>query len=154
MLKPILAAGFVLCAAPALAQTCLHGPGETAENTSRREQALQFAVRINLAQNLPGPGGRYRQPSEMGLPSMPPGFALQFHADADGYSFSLKDTLDPCRYAIFSDQERDIYEGTPKTGGVVVPAATEGSISSESLQLKSRRANQSERPSGHWKVDD
>ena len=28
-------------------------------------------------------------------------------------SFSIKDTTDPCRYAVFSDQSGDVYEATP-----------------------------------------
>ena len=99
-----------------------------------------------MAQNLSGPGRRYREPSELALPPAPAGFSLQFHVNADRYTFSLKDTLDPCRYAIFSDQDRDIYEAIPMRGGMVVPAGTERPL--VDLPVRSRRANQSERPSG------
>jgi hypothetical protein len=47
---------------------------------------------------------------------------LQFHVDGLRYAFSLKDSRDACRYAIFSDQDRFIYEGTPQLGVKVVPA--------------------------------
>jgi len=48
---------------------------------------------------------------------------VQFYTDGPTYTFSLKDTADPCHYAIFSDQDQGIYEGEAvRTGARVVPA--------------------------------
>ena len=33
--------------------------------------------------------------------------------DGGTYTFSIKDTLDPCHFAFFSDQQGLIYTGTP-----------------------------------------
>jgi hypothetical protein len=139
MIKPILAVTLLLAASPAVAQTCLHGPNESSQNKTRREQALQLAMKINIAQNPSGPGRRYRPLSELLVPLTPPGFTLQFHVNANGYAFSLKDSLDSCGYAIFSDQEGAIYEAVPRKGGMVLPAA-EGTAST--LSLRSRSATQ------------
>jgi hypothetical protein len=109
------------------AQECLHGPAENADQATRRRQALQVAQRINLAQvTIVGPRRetpRFRPLED--LPNIPPpprGFRIQFHTDGDTYTFSLKDTLDPCSYAIYSDQEKRIYESTPISRALMVPA--------------------------------
>ena len=55
-------------AMPARAQNCLHQQNETAEDRIRREQAFQFARRLNAAQHmmLPSPQGqRYRHPDAL-----------------------------------------------------------------------------------------
>jgi hypothetical protein len=112
----------------AFAQECLHGRSETSSDRSRREQALRMAHQINLAQVIivgPGPlaNRRYRPLEELGnIPPTPRGFQVQFHTDGETYTFALKDTLDPCHYAIFSDQDKRIYEAIPTTRPVVVPA--------------------------------
>ncbi|HEY5616953.1 MAG TPA: hypothetical protein VIK60_03370 [Vicinamibacterales bacterium] len=107
----------------ALGQDCLHLQNETATDRARREQALQFARRLNAAQYsmLPGPDGqKYRQPDELrNLPPVPPGFQLQFHTDGRRYAFSLKDGRDACRFAVFSDQDGYVYAASPQQ-----PAAT------------------------------
>jgi hypothetical protein len=41
------------------------------------------------------------------------GFKVQLSTDGGTYTFSMKDTLDPCRFTYFSDQEGVIYAGTP-----------------------------------------
>lgn len=98
------------------AQPCLHGALETADDRVRRERAMDFARRVNAAQALPSPRGlRYRPLEE--LPSVPPvpgGFELQFHTDGRSYTFSLKDRRDPCRFAVFSDQEGAVYAAAPQ----------------------------------------
>jgi hypothetical protein len=115
-------------AAPALAQNCLHGANETSASKTRRDQALQIAIRINQQQAMmPRLNARRRYvPLEQlaNIPAVPPGFDLQLHTDGQTYAFSLKDRLDPCGYAIFSDQEREIYEGVPRRGVVTVPLDT------------------------------
>src|SRR5207253_8662356 len=103
MIKHTLLAILLLAgASSAYAQTCLHGPGEKPADRTRREQALQLATKIHLAEmGLVGPRSKAFRPfSELTLPTTPPGFHLQFHADTEGYAFSIKDTLDSCHYAI------------------------------------------------------
>src|SRR5687768_965348 len=100
-------------------QNCLHNASETPANKTRRDQAIRVARGINTAENMGlaprRPGQRYRPFEELQtVPLIPDGFALQFHTDGETYSFSLKDTRDPCRYAIFSDQEGYIYEAVPR----------------------------------------
>jgi hypothetical protein len=116
-------------AAPASAQTCLHGPAEAPAQKIRRDAALQLATRINLAQTIvvgPGPQRRYRSLDELtNIPPTPEGFDLQFHTDGARYSFSIKDRVDPCRYVVFSDQEKYVYEAVTRPGqALVVPLGT------------------------------
>jgi hypothetical protein len=120
----VLLAGSVVATS---AQDCLHGRSETPDHATRRRQALQMAQRINLAQVVTvGPGSQNRQfrPLEElpNIPAPPRGFRIQFHTDGASYTFSLKDTLDPCSYAIFSDQDKRLYEATPTSRSLVVPA--------------------------------
>jgi hypothetical protein len=86
---------------------------------------MAVAVRINQAQGMqrgvPG-SGRY-VPLDLlrNIPPTPQGFDLRFRTDGLTYEFSIKDRLDPCRYAIFSDEERSLYEATAHTAPVVLP---------------------------------
>ena len=114
----------------AIAQTtCLHGANEAPAQKTRRDAALRLATRINLAQVTtigPGPRSRYRRLDELtNIPPTPPGFDLQFHTDGNTYSFSIKDRVDPCRYSVFSDQDKDIYEAIAKRDeAIIVPLET------------------------------
>lgn len=129
-----LAASLVFAATIGLgtasAQTCLHGSTETPAQKARRDAAIQLATRINLAQGViigPGPQNRRYRPLEelANLPLTPGGFELQFHTDGNTYSFSIKDRLDPCRYVVFSDQDKYLYEAIARTGpAVLVPLDT------------------------------
>jgi hypothetical protein len=128
MRKPVALAVFLVLtsASSSFAQECLHGASEQAAQRSRREQALQTAIKINLAETVivgPQTGKPKYRPLEqlLNVPPTPTGFALRFYTDGSTYAFSLKDTLDPCHYAIFSDQDKGIYDGTPRTGVRVVP---------------------------------
>jgi hypothetical protein len=49
----------------------------------------------------------------MNVQPAPDGFSVQLNTDGTTYSFSIKDTMDPCLFAVFSDQSADIYEATP-----------------------------------------
>ena len=119
-------------AGAASAQTspmCLHGGNEAPAQKARRDAALQLATRINLAQSVtigPGPRNRYRPLEELtNIPPTPAGFELQFHTDGATYSFSIKDRTDPCRYAVFSDQDKVLYEAIARRDDpVVVPLDT------------------------------
>ncbi len=110
-------------------QNCLHNASETPANKARREQAIRVARAINTAENMGlaprRPGQRYRRFDELTMvPPIPAGFAVQFHTDGETYSFSLKDTRDPCNYAIFSDQEGYVYEAVPRVAVEIVPLDT------------------------------
>ena len=120
----------VSVARPASAQNrqtrqCLHDQLETQANRSRREKALMLAEEINRAQGLvvvpKRPGQRDYRPLDQlfNLPEVPDGFRVQLLTDGMTYSFSIKDTRDPCGYAVFSDQGLDIYEAvpSPRPGG-------------------------------------
>ena len=115
----------LLTGGAASAQTCLHGPSERPGDRSQREQALRFAAEVNAAEfaivGARVSPHRFRPLTELKLPLPPPGFSLQLQTDGETYSFSLKDTLDPCYYAIFSDQDRRIYEAMPRAVGTPVP---------------------------------
>jgi hypothetical protein len=135
MFKPILIA-FALGAvvttpgfaqAPSLTQSCLHGADETAANRARRQQAIQYAARVNAAEGFVTPRLQmYRPLNELAnLPALPAGFDVQFHTDGRTYTFSLKDTRDACHYAIFSDQDKRLYEAIPSKGEpTIVPLDT------------------------------
>ena len=127
--KPILfALSLAASAAPAAAQnlapSCLHGPDETAANRARRQQAVQYAAKVNAAEGRSVPRlQKYRPLNELAnLPPLPAGFDIQFYTDGLTYTFSLKDTRDACHYAIFSDQDQGIYQGTARIGAQVIPA--------------------------------
>src|SRR5438093_203182 len=135
MVKGLLLAAAVLAiAASASGQgrgarlaTCLHGRNETAEQRDRREKAVKVAHAINTAEVIVvgPPKPRYRRPEELRfIPALPRGFELQFDTDGETYTFSIKDTLDACHFAIFSDQEKFVYTGTPLAGPRVVPVGT------------------------------
>jgi hypothetical protein len=134
VLKPALSLLALLTfgAGTAIAQTpptCLHGANEAPAQKVRRAAAIQLATRINLAQTLtigPGPRSRYRPLEElMNIPPTPQGFDLQFHTDGNTYSFSIKDRTDPCRYAVFSDQDKLLYEAISRRDEpVIVPLDT------------------------------
>ena len=100
-------------------RACLHGSNETPANRTRREKAVELAHAINDAQNY---ARGFRRPSDTRyftldqlekLPETPSGFRVQLNTDDSGYSFSVKDVMDPCLYAVFSDQGGDVYEATP-----------------------------------------
>ena len=129
MLKPVMIL-VVLSLVPgsnALAQECVHGPRETLANRIRREHAIDFAHRLNQleadAVRLE-PLRQYKRPSTLKLPPAPPDFELTFHTNGRTYAFSLKDALDPCNYAVWSDHDGLVYSGTPEPSKpLVLPTA-------------------------------
>jgi hypothetical protein len=93
---------------------CLHGPEETPAEQARRRSALQLVRAINTAQaQAHGRTGVYQPLVNVSLPATPEGFAVQFAEAPAGYVFSVKDTLDPCHFAFFSDQVGVIYTAQP-----------------------------------------
>src|SRR5262245_57614894 len=137
MVKGLLAAAATLAMAASTSASaqggrarlaaCLHGRNETTEERDRREKAVKVAHAINAAEVVVvgPPKPRYRRPEELRfIPPLPRGFELQFDTDGETYTFSIKDTLDACHFAIFSDQEKFVYTGTPLTGPRIVPLGT------------------------------
>jgi hypothetical protein len=106
-------AGFVQL--PAQEPACLHGPKETAEQRDRRMAAVQFARQLNTFEAAgKSQAQRYYAIEDLpGLPPLPDGFKAAIATDGASYTFSIKDTLDACRFAFFSDQDGVIYTATP-----------------------------------------
>ena len=125
-------------AAPAAAQQCIHGVGETTDNAARRRQALTAARTINTMQaNQPGAAGRrfLRHDELANAPSAPnprevagtaanaislkpgddivPGWKLTLDVTDQGYWFLIKDTVDPCGFAYVSNQNGVIFNAEP-----------------------------------------
>ena len=94
---------------------CLHGQDEAAAQRDRRQQALRLTRQINTLENVARNRARQYQPVTA-LPNVsapPQGFAVHFATDGAPYAFSVKDTLDPCSFAYFSDEAGLIYTGQP-----------------------------------------
>jgi hypothetical protein len=111
---------------------CLHDLSEQPQQRQRRMEAIEVAEAIYSAQRrgvVPRPRSRpdtYRPLEQLAnIPPTPAGFRLQFHTDGMSYTVSLKDTLDGCQYAVFSDQDGYIYEGTPRRDVRTVPVDTQ-----------------------------
>jgi hypothetical protein len=96
---------------------CRHDAQEQQADRTRREQALRVARAINAEQGvLAQRTRRYHPLADLtNLPDVPNGFELRLYSDGAGYVFSVKDTFDSCRYAIFSDQSGVLYEKTALT---------------------------------------
>ena len=94
------------------AMSCLHRQAAKQEDRARRAQALTLAKAIHVAEA--GVVRRTRQYESLEnlptLPAVPAGFQLSLYAGRAGYIFSIKDTLDPCRFAVFSDASGLLYE--------------------------------------------
>ena len=134
MVKPLLLgiaitlAGNPLLAQERLPRACLHSDLESNADRTRRMQAIDYVTKVNIAESarLPALPRTYRPLPELGnIPPVPAGFAVQFHNDDRSYTVSLKDTRDACHYAVFSDQDRLVYEGVPRSDpGGIVPLGT------------------------------
>jgi len=124
-----------LAAGTAFAQSCLHGPGETAEQAARRGDAL-FAARLILTLEFNQPGASSRRflayeelaqsyaadthSGDSGIRiSLRPGTEVlpkwKFSLDVtpSGFWFMIKDLADPCGFAYISNQESVIFRSEP-----------------------------------------
>jgi hypothetical protein len=120
------------------AQQCLHGPGETADQATRRREALTATRTINNIQaNQPGAAkGLYLRYEELaGSPyatnirqstnetvkrislnpeaEILPNWKLLLDVTRTGYWFMIKDTGDPCGFAYISNQAGVIFHAEP-----------------------------------------
>lgn len=102
-------------AVPAQPPACLHGPSSAPEHRARRDAALQYAKQLTAFEAAgKSQAQRYYAIEDLpGLPKLPDGFKARMSTDGASYAFSVKDTLDPCRFALFSDQDGVIYTATP-----------------------------------------
>jgi len=134
MLKSLLIGlSLLLTGNPLLAQAppsrnCLHGDFESPADRTRRQQAVDYVTKVNLAESmrLRLVPRTYRPLEELAsVPAVPAGFSVQFHNDETSYTVVLKDMRDACHFAVFSDQDRLIYEAQPRTDtGGIVPLGT------------------------------
>jgi hypothetical protein len=88
---------------------------ETAAEAARREAAVRFAREVNNTQAAAhAQGATYYELDDLHtLPPVPAGFKAHLASDGSTYGFSLRDTTDPCRFALFSEEDGTIYSGTP-----------------------------------------
>ena len=114
----IATAVFLATLGPAIGarqQSCLHGADETAEQVTRRREAITAVRRINSLQILQFANAKKYLPLTA-LPEIQPpaGFSVQLVTDErTQYAVSAKDVRDPCGFSVFSDQEQVIYTGQP-----------------------------------------
>jgi hypothetical protein len=109
-----LATRIVQPAPSAQQPACLHGPGETEADRQLRVQALSAARAINTRQSELASRGDYVYVPLERLGTIrvaPAGFETELVTDAKAYAFSIKDTRDPCRFTLFSDQNGVIFVG-------------------------------------------
>ena len=96
---------------------CLHAAGETPADAARRLDAIRVMRAINTAQAQAFAMNRaylnFRELADRGLPSRPAGFQTQLTVESSAYALVVKDSVDPCRYTLFSDQDGLIYVGSP-----------------------------------------
>jgi hypothetical protein len=91
---------------------CLHGQNEAPDQLARRRAALGLTRLINGLENPNSNGTPAYQPlAQLPITGIPAGFAVQLVTDGTTYSFSVKDTLDACRFGFFSDQDGLIFAG-------------------------------------------
>jgi len=127
-----------LVSASAFAQQCLHGTGESAEQTARRREALTATRTINNLQfnqpnsqkriffshaqlaDAPWAASMRAKPTEFSkrisfdpTGEILPGWKLTLDLTADGYWFSVRDTTDPCGFAYISNHHGVIYTAEP-----------------------------------------
>ena len=101
--------------------SCHHTDNATQADRDRASQAVALARAINAAESeMAKRLGKYQPVTSLSaLPTAPNGFKVYLYADRTGYLFSLKDTLDPCHFAVFSDVAGLIYQQSALTAPVV-----------------------------------
>ena len=99
---------------------CRHNAAEQPNDRVRRQEALNLARQINAAEGRAAERTRrYAQVDQLGtLPAVPDGFEVRFYGNDAGYTFSLKDSMDVCHYAVFSDQSGLLYEASPQVAQI------------------------------------
>jgi hypothetical protein len=83
-------------------------------DAQRRQSAVRFARAVNTAEaSFHTQNQRYGQIGDLGIDPEPDGFQAQLSSNGSGYNFSVKDTVDACHFALFSDQQGVIFVGQP-----------------------------------------
>jgi hypothetical protein len=97
---------------PSPVAQCRHDVHSTQADRGRRNEAVTLAKAIHAAQaDMVRRTQRYHPLASLrDLPAVPSGFTVHLYADGDGYIFAIKDTRDPCRFAVFSDTAGLLYE--------------------------------------------
>lgn len=86
----------------------------TPVQTERRREGVTLARQINTAQAIQRQiTNAYTSLSGLKSINVPAGFDVQVLAEGSSYAVSIKDAQDPCRVALFSDQNGVIYGGAP-----------------------------------------
>ena len=76
--------------------------------------AVRFARTVNTAEaRFQAQNKRYGQLSDLAVGAPLEGFSAQLTTDGTTYTFSVKDTVDACHFALFSDQQGLIYTARP-----------------------------------------
>lgn len=103
------------------APSCLHQNNAQAFDRARRAAALELARAINKAQaEMIQRTGSYQPFERLGtLPAVPRGFDVTLFSDRSAYLFALRDRLDPCRFAVFSDERGLLYQESALDAPVV-----------------------------------
>lgn len=105
---------------PTIAE-CRHDQNSKPDDRTRRIEAVTLAKAIHAAQaDLMRRTQRYQPLANLpNLPEVPSGFSLSLYADGEGYIFAIKDTRDPCRFAVFSDSAGLLYEKSAYSAPVI-----------------------------------
>jgi hypothetical protein len=99
----------------AQAQQCLHQSNESAGERLRRQAAVKFVDAVNLAQaRRQRDTGRYASLADIQQAAAAPlGFVPRLVLDQFGYAIRVTDALDPCGFALFSDERAVVFEAHP-----------------------------------------
>lgn len=103
-----------------IAVSCRHDR-PTPLDRQRRDGAVALARAINAAQmNSLRRARKYEPAANLGeLPPVPEGFELDLYLSDTGYIFSIKDTLDPCSFAVFSDASGLLYQQSGRSAPLI-----------------------------------
>jgi hypothetical protein len=96
-------------------QQCLHRSDESAGERLRRQAAVKFIDDVNIAQaRRQRETGRYALLAEVQQGAIAPlGFVPRLLMDRFGYAIKVVDALDPCGFALFSDERGVVFEAHP-----------------------------------------
>jgi len=116
LFQPLVGRGQLPLPRMAPGVSCRHDDGASSADRTRRDQARALARAINAAEGRAVQSAlRYLPLNQLpGLPTTPASFEVRFYTDGVGYLVSLKDTIDPCRYGLFTDEHGLLYEVTPQ----------------------------------------
>jgi hypothetical protein len=110
MLKYALAVGLVGTVGVSISSQESGCPGDP----QRVQTAVRFAREVNTAQaRYQAQNTRYGRILDLGIGAEPEGFRAQITTDGATYSLSVKDTIDACHFALFSDEQGVIHTARP-----------------------------------------